>query len=156
MINQLNLKNYFSILVKSTKIAIISLGLNYIFFVGLIKADNMYQQTTLDAWGIVIVLLLCAMTISIIIISGIYFCILKKNRKIASFKYTNILIIANIMYVGLMLVIFPMLYRIHESSISGSEWGSDLLLILIQGGVLIVASIWMLFLGIYSVLISKK
>lgn len=50
-----------------------------------------------------------------------------------------------------MLVVFPVFYRIFESSISGLEWGSDLLLAIIQGSVLFVACAWILVLGILLV-----
>ena len=71
-----------------------------------------------------------------------------KKKKTTSLKLTSILIFSDVMYVGLMLVVFPILYSIHESNISGSEWGSDLLLAIIQVCVIIVACIWIVILGI--------
>lgn len=148
MINKVKMKTCFDILVEATKIATISLGFSYIFFLGLVKADTMYEQTQSDIWAIMIIVVLCAVASSIIIGSGVYFCIFKKKKRTTSLKLTSILIISDVVYVGLMLVVFPVLYSIHESNISGSEWGSDLLLAIIQACALIVACIWIVVLGI--------
>lgn len=136
------------ILLEATKIAVIALALSYIFFTGLVKADGMYDQTHSDVWGFMIIALVWAVAHSIIMISGVYFCICKKKRKMTSLKITSMLMLANVVYVGLMFIVFPLLYNIHESNLSGSEWGSDLLLIIIQGFVLVISGIWMLVLGI--------
>ena len=146
--NKVSKKTCLDILVEAAKIATISLGFSYIFFLGLVKADIMYEQTQSDIWAIVIIGMLCAVACSIIIGSGVYFCIFKKKKKTTSLKLTSILIFSDVMYVGLMLVVFPILYSIHESNISGSEWGSDLLLAIIQVCVIIVACIWIVILGI--------
>ena len=146
--NKVSAKTYLDIMWEAAKIATISLGFSYIFFLGLVKADIMYEQTQSDIWAIVIIGMLCAVACSIIIGSGVYLCIFKEKKRATSLKLTNILIFSDVIYVGLMLVVFPALYRIHESNISGSEWGSDLLLAIIQGCVIIVACIWIVILGI--------
>jgi len=145
--NKVSKKTCLDILVEAAKIATISLGFSYIFFLGLVKADIMYGQTQSDVWAVMIIVALCAVASSIIIGSGVYFYIFKKKGKPTSLECTSILIISDVVYVGLMLVAFPVLYSIHESNISGSEWGSDLLLAIIQVCVLIVACIWIVILG---------
>ena len=142
------MKNGLIILLEATKIAVIALVLSYIFFTGLVKADGMYDQTHSDAWGVMIIAIVWAVADSIIMISGVYFFICRKKRKIISLKITSMLMLANVVYVGLMFIVFPLLYNIHESNLSGSEWGSDLLLVILQGCVLLVSGIWMLILGV--------
>ena len=148
MTDKVSKKTHLDILVEAAKIATVSLGFSYIFFLGLVKADSMYEQTQSDIWAIMIIVALCAVASSVIIGSGVYFYIFKRKKKTTSLKLINILIFSDVVYIGLMLVVFPALYRIHESNISGSEWGSDLLLALIQGCVIIIACIWIVILGI--------
>lgn len=147
MTDKVSKKIHLDILGEAVKIATISLGFSYIFFLGLVKADSMYEQTQSDIWAIMIIVALCAVASSVIIGSGVYFYIFKRKKKTTSLKLTNILIISDVVYIGLMLIVFPVLYSIHESNISGSEWGSNLLLTIIQVCVVIVACIWIVILG---------
>lgn len=156
MTNKVREKTCLDILVEAAKIATISLGFSYIFFLGLVKADIMYEQTQSDIWAIMVIVVLCAVASSIIIGSGVYFYIFKKKGKTTSLECTSILIISDVVYVGLMLVVFPVLYSIHESNISGSEWGSDLLLAIIQVCVLSVACIWIVILGMSFIVERSK
>ncbi|MCM1090855.1 MAG: hypothetical protein NC092_10605 [Butyrivibrio sp.] len=100
--------------------------------------------------------LIWAVAYSIIMISGAYFFICRKKRKITSLKITSALMLADVVYVGLMFIVFPLLYNIHESNIIGSEWGSDLLLVILQGYVLFVSGVWIMVLGVIWLYLRTK
>ena len=122
-------------IVVAIAVTVISLLINVIALAGKIKAGNMNRWDYGEHWGMIFGLLFVAEVIVNIVMLDISYYICRKVWRMEYYYALKMLLIADILYIAMMLIVFPQCFYFVESKMMIRyimDFGSDLDLLIVE------------------------